>query len=91
MDKIEKEDSIFYNVYGFYFPGSGQNRHIQRGFKFLIGDIFRDFYGPLAQVVEHLTFNQVVWGSNPQWFIELKQEGNRGFEPQFDIPSGSLN
>ena len=27
-------------------------------------------YGPLAQVVEHLTFNQVVWGSIPQWLTE---------------------
>ena len=48
-------------------------------------------YGPLAQVVEHLTFNQVVWGSNPQWFIECSQRVDRGFEPRFDIPSGSLN
>ena len=24
-------------------------------------------YGPLAQVVEHLTFNQVVRGSSPRW------------------------
>ncbi len=22
---------------------------------------------PLAQSAEHLTFNQGVWGSNPQW------------------------
>lgn len=27
-------------------------------------------YGPLAQSVEHLTFNQVVGGSNPPWFTE---------------------
>ena len=27
-------------------------------------------YGPLAQMVEHLTFNQVVWGSIPQWLTE---------------------
>ena len=26
-------------------------------------------YGPLAQVVEHLTFNQVVRGSSPRWLI----------------------
>ena len=26
-------------------------------------------YGPLAQVVEHLTFNQVVPGSSPGWLI----------------------
>ncbi len=25
-------------------------------------------YGPLAQAVEHLTFNQVVRGSSPRWF-----------------------
>ncbi len=24
-------------------------------------------HDPLAQSVEHLTFNQGVWGSNPQW------------------------
>ena len=24
-------------------------------------------YGPLAQAVEHLTFNQVVRGSSPRW------------------------
>ena len=27
-------------------------------------------YGPLAQVVEHLTFNQVVRGSNPRCFTK---------------------
>ena len=26
-------------------------------------------YGPLAQAVEHLTFNQVVPGSSPGWLI----------------------
>ena len=30
---------------------------------------YKSEYGPLAQSVEHLTFNQVVWGSNPQWLI----------------------
>ena len=25
-------------------------------------------FGPLAQAVEHLTFNQVVRGSSPRWF-----------------------
>ena len=29
-------------------------------------------YGTLAQVVEHLTFNQVVWGSNPQCLITCR-------------------
>ena len=24
-------------------------------------------FDPLAQLVEHLTFNQGAWGSNPQW------------------------
>ncbi len=33
-------------------------------------------YGPLAQLVEHLTFNQVVWGSNPQWLMK-KPEAQR--------------
>ena len=27
-------------------------------------------YGPLAQVVEHLTFNQVVRGSSPRWLTK---------------------
>ena len=30
-------------------------------------------YGPLAQVVEHLTFNQVVRGSSPRWLIIMKR------------------
>ena len=29
-------------------------------------------YGPLAQSVEHLTFNQVVPGSIPGWFTRAK-------------------
>ena len=29
-------------------------------------------YGLLAQVVEHLTFNQVVAGSSPAWLMILK-------------------
>ena len=28
-------------------------------------------YGPLAQAVEHLTFNQVVRGSSPRWLIKI--------------------
>ena len=28
-------------------------------------------YGPLAQAVEHLTFNQVVRGSSPRWLTLL--------------------
>ena len=28
-------------------------------------------YGSLAQVVEHLTFNQVVRGSNPRWLTKI--------------------
>ena len=28
------------------------------------------YYGPLAQVVEHLTFNQVVRGSSPRWLTK---------------------
>ncbi len=31
------------------------------------------FYGALAQSVEHLTFNQVVRGSNPRCFIAEKR------------------
>ena len=29
-------------------------------------------YGPLAQVVEHLTFNQVVRGSSPRWLTKIR-------------------
>ena len=32
-----------------------------------------DIYGPLAQVVEHLTFNQVVPGSSPGCLMEEKK------------------
>ena len=31
-------------------------------------------YGPLAQVVEHLTFNQVVRGSSPRWLTKDKSQ-----------------
>ena len=31
-------------------------------------------YGPLAQVVEHLTFNQVVRGSSPRWLTKKQQK-----------------
>ena len=34
-----------------------------------LGIYFLPFYGVLAQSVEHLTFNQVVRGSNPRCFI----------------------
>ena len=27
-------------------------------------------FGPLAQLAEHLTFNQGVWGPNPQWLTK---------------------
>ena len=30
-----------------------------------------NLYGPLAQAVEHLTFNQVVRGSSPRWLIKI--------------------
>ena len=30
-------------------------------------------YGPLAQVVEHLTFNQVVRGSSPRWLTRKEE------------------
>ena len=39
-------------------------------------------YGALAQSVEHLTFNQVVRGSNPRCFIGMEMRKalkNRGF------------
>ena len=31
-------------------------------------------YEPLAQSVEHLTFNQRVAGSNPAWLINIKNK-----------------
>ena len=31
-----------------------------------------DYDEPLAQLAEHLTFNQRVWGSNPQWLTMVK-------------------
>ena len=37
---------------------------------FTSSNLVSPVYGPLAQAVEHLTFNQVVWGSNPQWFTQ---------------------
>ena len=30
-------------------------------------------FEPLAQSAEHLTFNQRVWGSNPQWLTRNRQ------------------
>ena len=39
-------------------------------------------YGALAQSVEHLTFNQVVRGSNPRCFISIEMRKilkNQGF------------
>ena len=36
-------------------------------------------YGPLAQVVEHLTFNQVVRGSSPRWLTEDRRSKERRF------------
>ena len=38
-------------------------------------------HGPLAQVVEHLTFNQVVRGSSPRWLIKLRDKVEAGLEP----------
>ncbi len=39
------------------------------------------FYGPLAQSVEHLTFNQVVGGSNPPCLTKCCDILIWGFEP----------
>ena len=33
-----------------------------------------DTYVPLAQSVEHLTFNQGVEGSNPSWYIVIYRQ-----------------
>ena len=33
-------------------------------------------FGPLAQVVEHLTFNQVVRGSSPRWLMKCRLCGH---------------
>ena len=40
-------------------------------------------FDPLAQLVEHLTFNQGAWGSNPQWVtillgLRVWRNGRRG-------------
>jgi hypothetical protein len=32
------------------------------------------FYGPLAQLAEHLTFNQGVDGSNPSWLTNFTEK-----------------
>ena len=37
-------------------------------------------YGPLAQAVEHLTFNQVVSGSSPEWLSVIKPLKRTGFK-----------
>ena len=45
-------------------------------------------YGPLAQAVEHLTFNQVVSGSSPEWLSvikPLKRTGFKGFVLSLDF------
>ena len=41
--------------------------------------IVYDYDEPLAQLAEHLTFNQRVWGSNPQW-LTRKNPINTLFE-----------
>ena len=54
--------------------------------------------GPLAQAVEHLTFNQVVSGSSPEWLKKeksletLKFQGffNRELYEQPVIPGGHM-
>ena len=45
-------------------------RHFLYIFYILIGD-GRTLYEPLAQLVEHLTFNQGVEGSSPSWLISF--------------------
>ena len=37
----------------------------------LVGECMKLKLGSLAQVVEHLTFNQVVRGSSPRWLTKL--------------------
>ena len=41
------------------------------------------FYGPLAQSVEHLTFNQVVGGSNPPWLTLWQMDSSANFLLQY--------
>ncbi len=41
---------------------------------------------PLAQSVEHLTFNQGVWGSNPQWVTKALIANSKGFQSFFIFP-----
>ena len=41
------------------------------------------YFDPLAQLAEHLTFNQGAWGSNPQWVtillgLRVWRNGRRG-------------
>ena len=43
-------------------------------------------YEPLAQPVEHLTFNQGVRGSNPRWFTNKRDKGL--FLASLFMPSG---
>ena len=40
-----------------------------------LGIYFLPFYGVLAQSVEHLTFNQVVRGSNPRCLSHFMKAG----------------
>ena len=48
-------------------------------------------YGPLAQVVEHLTFNQVVRGSSPRWLTEQKESQRSCGSFLFHISRGDSN
>ena len=47
---------------------------------------------PLAQLVEHSTFNRVVWGSNPQWHTyPTIEEGAGNFSPRRNNDRIKLN
>ena len=44
-------------------------------------------FDPLAQLVEHLTFNQGAWGSNPQWITIYGAGGCGGMADAADLGS----
>jgi hypothetical protein len=44
------------------------------------------FFGPLAQLVEHLTLNQLVPGSSPGWLTSIRED--RLNKPVFFVAFG---
>ncbi len=71
--------SLFYRVYRAFARGNDKFKRKKRDFlKIFLDILFRigynivasNKYEPLAQLAEHLTFNQGVRGSNPRWFTK---------------------